>query len=276
MVLLVVLGLFVHPAGAHKHDGKAHGNIHKRAAAKCAAGKYSSTGSEPCAPCPAGSYSKGERLQPCQYYQNDTNYETIWIETGRTSCILARAGYYIPTAGATSEKDCGASKYAPTAGMTACLPCPPGYMCPSNNVHTPQQCSPGRYSTGGVAYCPLCAAGTFNTIHSATGCCPCPAGCFTVSGMRSMKKSKLIEFVGSNGSYELPKVSSSFLCGTIFLTATRCQWDRPYCNPGSTSSGQCVKKQGDYFLTGDCTLGGSGSACRAYHISPYLNVRYAK
>lgn len=107
--------------------------------------------------------------------------QILLLESGVTSCIPARAGYYIPSPKATTETACKSGTYSSTTGSTSCGSCPPGYMCPNNALASPQRCSPGRYSTGGLTDCTRCGAGTFNNIQGATGCCDCAAGWFNVS-----------------------------------------------------------------------------------------------
>ena len=78
----------------------------------CTAGYYSSTGtataSNPCVPCPSGSYCAG--------------LNTI-------TPTLCQAGTYSTSSGATSASVCNGcptSTYGPTTGLTACLSCSAG------------------------------------------------------------------------------------------------------------------------------------------------------
>jgi hypothetical protein len=107
-------------------------------------------------------------------------------ESGVPSCIAARAGYYVPTPGATTEMACQQGTYSASTGSTSCATCPPGYQCPSNALSSPQRCSPGRYSTGGLTECVKCSAGTFNDIQGATSCCDCAAGWYNVSSLHEL------------------------------------------------------------------------------------------
>ncbi|PPQ75743.1 hypothetical protein CVT24_002589 [Panaeolus cyanescens] len=94
------------------------------------------------------------------------------------ACTPARAGYFVAAPASTTEKPCSPGTFSGKSGSASCSSCPAGYMCPSSAMSNPQQCSPGRYSTGGVTECLRCPAGTFNSIHRATGCCECVAGWF--------------------------------------------------------------------------------------------------
>ncbi|KAF9566804.1 GCC2 and GCC3 family protein [Agrocybe pediades] len=172
----------------------------------CSPGTYSGNGKKPCTDCPAGKYSK---------------------ESGVTSCIPARAGYYIPTPRATAETACNSGTYSSTTGATSCDSCPPGYQCPSNNLASPQKCSPGRYSTGGAKECGRCSTGTFNNVQGATGCCDCAAGWFN----------------------DQPGNTNCQMCSNQY----------PYSDPGTGSRNGCSAKPGKWAISPTCTQKSDGT-----------------
>ena len=71
----------------------------------CSAGTYSTTGSTPCTPAPAGSYAAG---------------------TGNTSAVLCAAGSFSSAAGAAACTLAPAGDYAAGMGSTSATLCPPG------------------------------------------------------------------------------------------------------------------------------------------------------
>ncbi|KAF5326312.1 hypothetical protein D9611_000456 [Ephemerocybe angulata] len=190
---------------------------------RCLAGTYSATGNAPCTSCAPGTYSK---------------------ESGQTRCIQARAGYYVPTAGQTTETACKAGTYNSNPGMTGCSTCPPGYMCPNDSLSMPQQCSPGRYSKGGEKECPKCPAGYFNNIHKATDCCQCAAGWFN----------------GNAGNTNCQMCSNQY----------------PYSNPGTPAQNQCTAKPGAWAPSKTCQQGTNGDCPASFPRPSAIPRRHLK
>ncbi|KAH9892002.1 hypothetical protein C8Q73DRAFT_100038 [Cubamyces lactineus] len=126
------------------------------AAAVCAPGFSSSTGQEPCTPCPPGTY------QP---------------NPGQTSCRSAQAGWYATGPAATSQSICLQGTYS-TGGAAACTICPAGSYCNGQGQTQPVLCPPGHYSpTPGLGQqCYECPRGTFVSTQGATACCLCCSG----------------------------------------------------------------------------------------------------
>lgn len=180
---------------------------------RCSPGTYSGNGKTPCTECPPGKYSKGTYILTSIPYFCSISYRLL--ESGVTSCIPARAGYYIPTAKATAETACMSGTYSSTTGCTSCDSCPAGYQCPSMNLASPQKCSPGRYSTGGAKECDRCPAGTFNNIQGATQCCECAAGWFNVNNILLHVLLVLIRYrtsLGPTWKHKLSGVSEFSIC----------------------------------------------------------------
>ncbi|KAH9485364.1 Protein priA [Psilocybe cubensis] len=183
---------------------------------RCSPGTWSSKGTTPCNDCSPGSYSK---------------------ESGVTSCLLARAGYYVPTPRATTETPCQSGTYSTSTGSTSCGSCPPGHMCPNNALANPQKCSPGRYSTGGLTECTKCSAGTFNSIQGATGCCPCAAGWYN----------------------DQPGNTN----------CQRCSNQYPYSGPGTGNRNGCSANPGGWAISPSCSQGSDGTCPGS---SPFASV----
>lgn len=206
--LFLMIAFLIPTVFAHKfHTRRERHNRRTSSGSACSPGTYSSNGNTPCTPCPAGSYSK---------------------DSSAKSCAPARAGYYIPKEGATSETSCSAGTYNDNTGSTSCKTCPAGSMCPNDSLTKPQACSPGRYSTGGnVVQCTLCPAGYFNNIQGATGCCQCAAGWF-------------------NGN---PGNTNCQMCSNQY----------PYSDPGAPSSGSCSATPGHWAKAGSCQQSSDGT-----------------
>ena len=93
----------------------------------CTVGSYSGTGSPPCLLAPAGSYVSS---------------------AGATSATLADPGYFVGNPGQSVETPAPAGSYAPGFGNTSATPASPGYFVssPAQAVETPAPA--GSYASG--------------------------------------------------------------------------------------------------------------------------------
>jgi rubredoxin len=114
------------------------------AAQLCVQGSSSTTGSQPCSPCAAGTFQD----QP-----------------GQTVCPLCAPGQYQDQTGQTVCHDCGLGKYQEFTGQALCKNCAKGFY---------------EDLTAAIS-CKLCPAGTFQNNLGSVGCVPCQAG--TSSGL---------------------------------------------------------------------------------------------
>ena len=80
-------------------------------------------------PCPAGTYDNG------------------------TACVNADPGYFVATAGATSQTPCPPGFYQPNAGSTSCIPAEPGYYVDTTAAIAQIACPVGYTSEAGATAC---------------------------------------------------------------------------------------------------------------------------
>lgn len=136
-LIAVLIGLVASPLSAMPAAGES----------ACLAGTASSTGREPCTPCPRGS------SQP---------------RAGQKSCIPCRAGTF-------AERD----------GQRTCLPCPEGTRQLRRAAVAcdpiPERCAPGSYSENGRAPCLLCPIGQAQARTGGQDCLVCPSGTTTTA-----------------------------------------------------------------------------------------------
>jgi hypothetical protein len=127
----------------------------------CSAGTFSGAQASTCQPCAAGSFSGADAssCSACPVYTYSSSGAAscttcpagkFGIQTGQSSCILASAGYYIPT--------------------TDCNP----FVFPSCEL----SCTPGHYSNAGASVCSACVQGTFASGSASSSCTACPTGTY--------------------------------------------------------------------------------------------------
>jgi hypothetical protein len=150
-----------------------------RAPVRCPPGQYAKTsgGVTSCFNCLAGSYNDS------MFFAHRCGHclTIVFTDTGATSCTLAAAGYYVPTAAATAESTCTPGSYSGMTGSIACSDCTAGHYCPNTAMATPSACAAGSYSPGGqVSKCTKCDQGTFTGFEGSSSCCPCCANFYAV------------------------------------------------------------------------------------------------
>ena len=136
----------------------------------CAPGVFkTSTGSAPCAPCPAntfaptqGSSSLADCL-PCQ------NHSTSPPGASSCTCDAGHTGY--------SCTPCASGTYKFLPGSGACAPCEQGGRAPSQGSLHCVACDTGTYAgTTGLSACADCAPGGFQNLTGASLCALCAPG----------------------------------------------------------------------------------------------------
>lgn len=118
-------------------------------ATPCAAGTYSASGDEPCAPADPGYFvaTEGATSQtacPSGFFSG---------LSGATACTLAPAGSYAPGPAATWSLLCPAGTYSASEGAAACTPADAGSYVPAPGATSQTACPTGYSSDGGAIEC---------------------------------------------------------------------------------------------------------------------------
>ena len=142
----------------------------------CPAGTYSTTGSTPCTPAPAGYYASGTgntSATPCAA-------GTFSSTEGAAACTPAPAGSYASGTGNNSARLCAAGSFSSTAGAAACTPAPAGSYAAGTGNTSATPCAAGSFSSAaGAAACTLAPAGSYAAGTGNTSATPCAAGSFS-------------------------------------------------------------------------------------------------
>lgn len=122
------------------------GNTVRSACTPCGTGRYSSSGSDWCSCCPAGTASSATTA------------------TSSATCAT-----------------CPATTYSPFCAAT-CSPCERGYYCPgnTNRIACPDGTAGLSTPLTDVGECTTCAIGEY-AANAATACEQCPAGCLSLT-----------------------------------------------------------------------------------------------
>ena len=142
-------------------------------------------------------------------------------DTGGTSCVAANPGYYVDTAGATSQTECSpgtyqgnyaavscnladpgyyaggyaapaqsaclAGTYQPNSGQESCLTADAGYFVASEAAQQQTECALGSYQPdSGQTACLLADAGYYVDTTAATSQTACPSGTTSPQGSDSI------------------------------------------------------------------------------------------
>ena len=142
-------------------------------------------------------------------------------DTGGTSCVAANPGYYVDTAGATSQTECSpgtyqgnyaavscnladpgyyaggyaapaqtaclAGTYQPNSGQESCLTADAGYFVASEAAQQQTECALGSYQPdSGQTSCLLADAGYYVDTTAATSQTACPSGTTSPQGSDSI------------------------------------------------------------------------------------------
>ena len=186
-------------------------------------------GSTKCTPCGPGTYAP----------------------TAATGCLLAPAGYFVNSTGATSYKPCATGSFAGERGTDTCDPCAAGSYanqlgsktckaCPAGLTSTPgastcKACPAGTASPSGSPICVSCAVGTFNDQPKQSECKPCIAGYFCpVSGINKLPKDYGTRYTCSAGSFSAAGAKSCSLCPVNFFQADSGKSTCSPCKSGTT------------------------------------------
>ncbi|CAH1274490.1 NOTCH2 [Branchiostoma lanceolatum] len=90
----------------------------------CHLGQYSTTGVEPCSPCPKDTYQSMNGSTQCIPCPNDTMTASIGAKSVDSCHEPCAAGSFSRT-GVQPCQPCAKGRYQPSTGKTACLPCEP-------------------------------------------------------------------------------------------------------------------------------------------------------
>ena len=161
----------------------------------CDAGYYqNSTGQSSCSPCPVGTatLSTGSvictQCGPGQYagpypgalHCSDCAIGTISINYGANNCTPCPAGQYSPSTGQSVCSSCAAGTYTSSTGQASCQLSPAGYVTPSPGASNLTQCAAGYYQpSAGQSRCRQCDAGSAQPTAGQVACTQCPAGTFS-------------------------------------------------------------------------------------------------
>ncbi|XP_062570311.1 proprotein convertase subtilisin/kexin type 5-like [Saccostrea cucullata] len=148
--------------------------------ASCPAGRYSSTGYEPCNRCPFHTYKADEGAGNCT--ECPDNLKTL--RSGRTSsddCLdLCPPGTY-SSAGIQPCLDCPFHHYKSFEGAGNCTKCPEKKITLTNGT----SCPAGRYSSTGYEPCNRCPFHTYKADEGAGNCTECPDNLKTLRSGRT-------------------------------------------------------------------------------------------
>lgn len=261
--------------------------IRSGSCANCAAGTYSTDGSNTCIPCsgcsgsdcdptqgctscPAGRQLSGNSCTPCNdgtWASAGRNVCDSCLSVGRTACSATTgvatscssgyglssgncslcAGGTYSSGGANSCSPCAAGTYS-SAGASSCSPCAAGTYSPSGaSSCTP--CSAGRYSSSGAGSCSSCAAGTYSSA-SASSCTSCSANTWASSGASSCQSCITTGVASCDSTTGAPiSCSSGYQKST---TGDRCVLNCP--------NGSIIGGSGDSTSVSGCNCDGSTPA----------------
>jgi hypothetical protein len=108
-----------------------------------------------------------------------------WSPTGVTPCTPASVGFYVPTAGATSQTPCPSGQTTSGTGSTSIAAC------------HPIPCSPGSWSATGNVPCTAAGVGFYVSVPHAMSQTACPAGA-TTAGTGSTSIADCNRCIGEN------------------------------------------------------------------------------
>jgi hypothetical protein len=131
----------------------------------CTAGSWSAAGVTPCTPASAGYYVSTAGATS----QTACSAGTYQPSTGQTSCLAADAGYFVGSSGAASQTACAAGSYQPNTGQTSCLAADPGHYVGSTGATSQTACAAGSYQpSSGQVGCLLADIGSYVASTGAT------------------------------------------------------------------------------------------------------------
>ena len=216
-----------------------------------------------CFACPANQYTKAPGQASCSLCGPGTS--TIaegstkctpcgpgtYAPTAATGCLLAPAGYFVNSTGATSYKPCATGSFAGERGTDTCDPCAAGSYanqlgsktckaCPAGFASTPgsatcKACPAGTASPSGSPICISCAVGTYNEETKQAQCKPCVAGYFCpVSGINKIPLEYGTRYTCSGGSFSAAGAKSCSLCPVNYFQAQAGQSSCSPCKSGTT------------------------------------------
>eukprot|EP00698_Gefionella_okellyi_P001450 TRINITY_DN11405_c0_g1_i11.p1 TRINITY_DN11405_c0_g1~~TRINITY_DN11405_c0_g1_i11.p1 ORF type:complete len:2212 (+),score=424.46 TRINITY_DN11405_c0_g1_i11:34-6669(+) len=221
---------------------------------QCAAGTFSAdlSASQPCAVCPAGSFSNASGASGCS--QCEVGY---WAAANSTQCTACSAGTYSNVTSASQPcAVCPAGSFSNTSGASGCSQCEVGYWAAANSTQC-TACGAGTYSnmTGStsVSGCFNCSAGYFSNITAASTCSVCELGSWSNASWTVCSKCPI-------GSYSRTEAATSSSACVL------CAGGSINTNAGSTSCTDCGAgywSLGGASICSRCTAGTYSTAPRA-------------
>ncbi len=163
----------------------------------CDSGYYLPAQATACETCDAGYYcpsaSKTYSWSKSIQGRTECSAGTYQPSTGKTSCIDASAGYYVPKTAQTGQTACTGATYQDATKQTSCKSCPSGYTANTDKAKT------------AISLCQIsCEKGT--RVATANGLCTTPSGNWYTTDTHLVK-------YGSKSQY------STCPTGTVTVTA---------------------------------------------------------
>ena len=124
-------------------SGIIHGFV-TSSAADCAAGTFSTTGSEPCTPAPAGSFVDHDGAVDATLCP----VGSFSAAAGSVSCTKAPAGSFVDQQGAVDATLCPVGSFSAAAGSVSCTKAPAGSFVDQEGAVEATLCPPGFTTAG--------------------------------------------------------------------------------------------------------------------------------
>jgi len=201
--------------------------------------------------CPPGTGTNGLTGQvSCQVEAPPSCTPGSYLTGG--SCVPADPGFFVASAGQSSEILCPVGHYQPVGGQTGCLDAPVGSFVSTVGATSATACSVGTYQPESSQIgCEPAPAGSVVSSTGAGSTTPCAPGTYQPdTNQGSCLPARVDPFVSTSGAaMDLPCAPGT---GTNGLTGqVSCQVEAPpSCNPGSyLSGGSCVPASPGFFVT---------------------------
>eukprot|EP01122_Echinamoeba_exundans_P014218 TRINITY_DN638_c0_g3_i1.p1 TRINITY_DN638_c0_g3~~TRINITY_DN638_c0_g3_i1.p1 ORF type:complete len:3128 (-),score=621.80 TRINITY_DN638_c0_g3_i1:85-9090(-) len=183
------------PVVGETQTTSAAGSFSSTQCSSCQSGYYiNATVNNVCTPCPAGTYSLGNR---CEYCPAGTSSPAQSVYSQCTPCS---ADFYSSSATYGICQQCPAGQ-VPNAAKDGCTACPIGYYESPDGTCTPCPAGQSTASTGSIssANCTVCPPGQTSTAASSYVCTNCPAGTYSdVNGICQACPAYQISSAGSS------------------------------------------------------------------------------
>ena len=227
--------------------------------------------------CPAGYYDNGSECVAADpgYYvasagatsQTPCPPGTFQPLAGAVSCVAADPGHFVSVLGSIEETLCPVGTYQPSSGAVSCLPADPGHYVDQVGSIEQSLCAPGTYQpTSGASSCLLADPGYFVDVSGAISETLCPTGFTSDAGAVICTPINTPPTVDAGGPY------SEFEGSTVSLNAaTASDWDSdPLMYSWSVNSASCSFNDAS-LLNPDLTCYAIGSFTATLSVSDGVN-----